>query len=36
VNPDATVVCGAALDAAQVTNRLPMQMRTNVIGVAPY
>jgi molecular chaperone DnaK (HSP70) len=35
-NPDQTVVCGATLDGAQETNRLPKSMRTDLIAVAPY
>jgi L1 cell adhesion molecule like protein len=36
VDPNSTVVWGATLDSAQMTNRLPQEKRANVIAVAPY
>jgi molecular chaperone DnaK (HSP70) len=36
LDPDEMIVCGANLDAAQRTNRLPNELRSQVTTVAPY
>jgi molecular chaperone DnaK (HSP70) len=36
VNPESAIACGATLDCAQVTDRLPPAMHEIVKGVVPY